>query len=326
MGTIIAGTGSYLPSRVVPNCELEKELGLPENWIFRRTGIIERRYADQETVLSMAIEASVRAIGEETGDIGLVVAHSSTRRRAFPSMANEVSGVLGIKPKIAFDIASGCVGFLQGFLTATSYMERFKIDLGLVVASEELSRYVDTSDRDTSILFGDGAGAVLLKKCRGTDVLLESDSGTEGALGDSLSLEVGTEAKMRMNGGEVYKFAVRTLVDSVRRVLERSVMTVNDVDALVPHQSNGRILQAANKHLGFPEERILSDLAYLGNTGSASIPITLDRANRQGIIAQGDTLLFVSYGAGMSWSTVLTEWISRREDHSCILKTAFQGY
>ncbi len=326
MGIIISATGSYLPKRVVANSELEKALGLPESWIIRRTGIVERRYAEEETLLSMAIEASSRAIGSESGEVGLVVVHSSTRQKAFPSMANDVSAALDIKPKIAFDITSGCVGFLQGLLTATSYMERFRIDLGLVVASEELSRYVDSSDRDTAVLFGDGAGAVLLKRCRGTDVLLESDSGTESSLGNSLFLEMGTNSKMKMNGGEVYKFAVRTLVDSVSRLLGVSGLKPADIDALIPHQSNGRILQAANKQLGFPEDRIFSDLAFLGNTGSASIPITLDRANSKGKLSQGDKVLFVSYGAGMSWTTVLTEWVSRKEERSCILETAFQDY
>lgn len=326
MSINVIGTGAYLPPKVVSNLELATMLDLSPEWIERRTGIKERRFATEDTLLSMAVKAAQNALENTDRDVEFIVAHSSSVEESFPSLSSSIAKELGIKPKLAFDLVSGCTGFLQALLTASSAMEQFNLNTALVVASEHLSKHLDFSDRDTAIIFGDGAGAIYLEKSTGNDFIIGYDLGTMVERKDSLSLKAGTRSKIKMRGTEVFRFAVRALTRSIENSLKKAGISPEELDFIIPHQSNSRILESANKILKIPEEKIISHLTYYGNTGSASIPIAIDLATREGKLKQGQKILFTSYGAGLSWTSLLVKWRTGKEEWSCILETVFQGY
>ena len=231
-----------------------------------------------------------------------------------------------MKPLLAFDMVSGCTGFMQALLTSISILEKEKFSKALIVATEHLSKHIDPEDKDTAILFGDGAGAMLVERCPGEEFLLATEQGTSVGKEDALFLNAGENAYMKMQGQEVFRFAVRTMSSSIPYLLNNSRINISEIDHFIPHQSNARILEAINRNLGFRKEKIISNLSFLGNTGSASIPIAIDTAVRNRDLKNGDTVLLSSYGAGLSWSNMIVRWKSEEGVKSCVLESAFAGY
>ncbi|OAA29446.1 hypothetical protein AT15_01875 [Kosmotoga arenicorallina S304] len=241
-------------------------------------------------------------------------------------MASMVSKELGLNPVLAYDVVSGCTGFLHTLISAISVMKNLKLDSMLIIASEVLSSHIDFSDRDTAILFGDGAGALLIKRIPSDNVILASDFGTDVKKAEDLIIDNLTGNVIKMNGREIFRFAVRTLGKSILKVLQEADISIDELDYFIPHQSNARILASVNREMKIPEEKIISYIGSYGNTASASIPIAIDKAAKEGKLKNGDKILLSGYGAGLSWSSLLIEWRTGEEEKSCILESVFQGY
>ena len=323
----IAGTGSYLPEKIVTNCELERTLGLDKGWIERRTGIVERRYVQDENILDLAIETSKKALEDVEYKPELVLFHTSAPESSFPAIASRLADKLNLHPALAYDVISGCTGFNQSLITAIAIMDELNLKSSLVVCAEILSSRLDYSDKATSILFGDGAGAIVLeRKSKGNNLIISKDFGTDVKQCDSLKLGIDLNSKIEMNGNGIFKFAVRNTVKSIENILQRASLNLEDLDKFIPHQSNARILKAVNRELNISEDKIISNISYLGNTGSASIPIAIDEATRKGLLLNNQKVLLMSYGAGLSWISLLLNWKTDKEERSCVLETAFQNY
>ncbi|RKX49441.1 MAG: hypothetical protein DRP32_05040 [Thermotogae bacterium] len=322
----VIGTGSYLPKKIVKNAELEDKLGLEKGWIEQRTGIKERHFAINETPLDLALKAAEEALKDYDKSPQIVVAHSSTIEQGFPSMASMVSKGLGLNPVLAYDVVSGCTGFLHTLISSVSVMKNLKLDSMLIIAAEVLSSHIDFTDRDTAILFGDGAGALLVERVPSDEVILASDFGTDVKKAGDLIIDNLTGNVIKMNGREIFRFAVRTLGKSILKVLKAGNISIEELDYFIPHQSNARILASVNRELKIPEEKIISYIDSYGNTASASIPIAIDKAAKEGVLKDGNKVLLSGYGAGLSWSTLLIEWRTGEEEASCILESVFQGY
>ncbi|WP_053001266.1 ketoacyl-ACP synthase III [Kosmotoga pacifica] len=322
----IIGTGSYLPDNIVENSELEDKLNLERGWIEKRTGIKERRFATDETPLELALRAAEEALKDSKKKPQIVIVHSSTIENGFPSIASMVSKELGLNPFLAYDVVSGCTGFLHTLISAISVMQNLKLDNVLMIATELLSKHIDFTDRDTAILFGDGAGALFVERDSSDEFILASDFGTDVKKAEDLTIDNMTGNVIRMNGREVFRFAVRTLGKSILKVLAAANITIDELDYFIPHQSNARIIASVNRELKIPEEKIISYISSYGNTASASIPIAIDKAAKEGKLKEGNRVLLSGYGAGLSWSSILIDWRNRKEDKSCILESVFQGY
>lgn len=326
----IIGTGSHLPERVVPNAEFERTLDTSDEWIRERTGIRERRFAaDGEATSHLAASAARRALeaaGLVPTDLDLIVCATCTPDTPIPSTAVWVQRHLGATCP-AFDLNSACAGFSYALATADAFIRSGNARTILVIGAEVLSRWVDMADRSTCILFGDGAGAVVLRAddAGGDDAapgVLGSVLGADGTAAEILIVPAGGTAApatperiaandlaIRMpNGREVFKRAVTEMAAACRDLLARSGYGPDDVDVLVPHQANARIMIAVAERLGIPEERAVLDVAEVGNTSAASIPIALDRAHRDGRVRPGDLVLVTSFGAGLSWGANLVRW------------------
>jgi 3-oxoacyl-[acyl-carrier-protein] synthase-3 len=323
----IAGTGSYLPEKVVNNEELRRTLGLDKGWIERRTGILERRYVENEDILYIAVEAARRAMEDYDGKPELILVHTSSPESSFPSIASKLAEKLGLTPVLAYDIVSGCTGFNQTLISAIAIMEKFNLKSSMLVSAEILSKKLDYSDKGTSILFGDGAGALILEsKGRYGNFIISKDFGTDVRLCESLKLGIDLNSKIEMNGNEIFRFAVRNSIESIKNIVEKIGMSIQDIDKFIPHQSNARILKAVIRELNIPEEKIVSNISLIGNTGSSSIPIAMDEARRNGKLENNQKVLLTSYGAGLSWNSLLLNWRMDEEEKSCVLETVFQNY
>ncbi|MBW3623146.1 MAG: ketoacyl-ACP synthase III [Armatimonadetes bacterium] len=321
----IAGVGGYAPSRVMTNHELETMVETSDEWITTRTGIRERRIAAPDEASSdLALKASRCAL-EQAGihprDIDLIIVPTATPDMIFPGTACILQDRLGATSAGAFDLSSACTGFIYGAATATGLIASGMYDTVLVAAAECMSRIVDWNDRSTCILFGDGAGAAVFRPGDETSRFLGFELGTDGSGGDLLkipssgsrippspeSVENGQQY-IQMAGGEVFKFAVRIVVDASLAVLEKCGFTPSDVDWFIPHQANIRIIDAAVKRLGFSPERVVTNVDRYGNTSAASIPLALDELRRDGRVQKGDLVLMVGFGAGLSWASALLRW------------------
>jgi 3-oxoacyl-[acyl-carrier-protein] synthase-3 len=310
MGIKVVSTGSFLPDKVLTNFDLEKVVETSDKWITTRTGIRERRISEGETTSDLATEAAVRALeGRDPESIDLIVVATATPDAFFPSTACKVQAKIENKRAIAFDISAACTGFIYALYVADSVMRTKGVDKALVIGAERFSKIINWEDRTTCILFGDGAGAVLLKK--GEDEgILGFDLGADGSYGDLLYVpSVGSNEEypfyVRMKGNEVFKVAVRTMVESARRVLDKSGIRAEEIKLLVPHQANVRIINAVAERLGIKEEKIFINLDKYGNTSAASIPIALDEAVREGRLEKGDPVLLVAFGGGFTWGSCI---------------------
>lgn len=310
MGIKVVSTGSFLPDRVLTNFDLEKMVETSDEWITTRTGIRERRISEGETTSDLATEAAVRALeGRDPKDIDLIVVATATPDAFFPSTACKVQAKIENKRAIAFDISAACTGFIYALYVADSIMRTKEVDKALVIGAERFSKIINWEDRTTCILFGDGAGAVLLKR-EEDEGILGFDLGADGSYGDLLYVpSVGSNEEypfyVRMKGNEVFKVAVRTMVESARRVLDKSGILAEEIKLLIPHQANVRIIKAVAERLGINEEKIFINLDRYGNTSAASIPIALDEAVKEGRLKKGDLVLLVAFGGGFTWGSCI---------------------
>ncbi|WP_457569528.1 beta-ketoacyl-ACP synthase III [Desulfurobacterium sp.] len=310
MGIKIVSTGSYVPNKVLTNFDLEKMVETSDEWITTRTGIKERRIAENETTSDMATKAVLKALsGESAEDVELFLTATATPDMFFPSTACIVQANLKNKRALAFDISAACTGFIYGLYVADSIMRSKNIKKGVVIGAERFSKILNWEDRTTCILFGDGAGAVVLEQSE-EEGILGFDIGADGSYGDLLYVEsVGSNNKpphyLYMKGNEVFKVAVRTMTDSAKRVLEKTGISADEISMLVPHQANVRIIDAVAKRLGIRDDKIFVNLNRYGNTSAASIPIALDEAVREGRVKKGDLVLMVAFGGGFTWGSCI---------------------
>lgn len=317
----ITGTGGYLPDKVLTNQDLEKIVETTDAWIRDRTGIEKRHIAAEgQTTCDLAEQAARRALtaaGRAAGDIDLIIVATTTPDRIFPSTACLLQQRLDIHGCAAFDIQAVCTGFVYALGVADKFIRTGAAKCALVIGAETLSRIVDWTDRGTCVLFGDGAGAVILEASAETGILsthLHADGSYENLLtvnaGVSLGYETlqGAGAYIQMKGNEVFKVAVNTLGRIVDETLAANNMKKSDVDWLIPHQANIRIIQATAKKLKLPTERVVITVDQHGNTSAASVPLALDVAVRDGRIKRGETLLMEAFGGGFTWGSALLKF------------------
>ncbi|HIF36228.1 MAG TPA: ketoacyl-ACP synthase III [Candidatus Thioglobus sp.] len=308
----IIGTGSYLPKKVISNFDLEKTLDTTNEWITIRTGIKERRVVTDQSTCDLAIEASKKALemaSLKATDLDLIILATTTPDKIFPATATMLQHRIGASCP-AFDLQAVCAGFVFALSTAQQYIENGSANNILVVGSETMSKIVDWNDRSTAILFGDGAGAVVVSSDNTTGIK-HSKLYSDGSYMSSLHVnndrinELGT---IEMAGNEVYKIAVKRLSELAEETLNDCNMTSDDLTWMVPHQANIRIISAVAKRINLPMSKVILTLDKHGNTSAASIPLALDVAVRDGRIKKGDSLLFEGIGGGFSWGSVLVEY------------------
>ena len=308
----IIGTGSYLPSKVVTNFDLEKILDTSDEWITSRTGIKERRIVTDQNTCDLAVEASLNALSMaklNPEDIDLIILATTTPDKIFPATATILQDRLGASCP-AFDLQAVCAGFVFALTTAQQYIENGSAKNILVVGSETMSKIVDWSDRSTAILFADGAGAVVLSADNTTGIK-HSKLLSDGSFLSSLHVNnngIDERGTIQMEGNEVFKIAVNRLSNLAEETLKDCSMTSEDLTWMVPHQANIRIIKAVAKKIKLPMDKVIQTLDKHGNTSAASIPLALDEGVRDGRIKKGDTLLFEGIGGGFSWGSVLLEY------------------
>ncbi|AHA09686.1 MULTISPECIES: beta-ketoacyl-ACP synthase III [Bacillus] len=308
MNVGILGIGRYVPEKVVTNHDLEKVMDTSDEWIRTRTGIAERRIADETIDTSyMAVEASKKAL-EDAGisgeDIDLILVATVTPDRAFPAVACVIQEAIGAKHAAAMDLSAACAGFMYGMITAQQFIQTGTYKNVLVVGSDKLSKIVDWNDRNTAVLFGDGAGAIVMGAVSEGRGVLSFELGADGSGGKHLY----QDEYVMMNGREVFKFAVRQLGDSCLRVLDKAGLTKEDVDFLVPHQANIRIMESARERLNLPQEKMSMTIEKFGNTSASSIPIAMVEELQNGRIQDGDLIILVGFGGGLTWGAVALRW------------------
>ena len=311
----ITGTGSYLPQKVLSNHDLEKMVDTNDQWIQERTGIKKRHIiADGETTTDLAFNAAKKAIeaaGIENTEIDLIIVATTTPTKIFPSTASLVQEQLGISGCPAFDIQAVCTGFIYALTVADKFIKSGSAKNALIIGAECLSRIVDWNDRNTCVLFGDGAGAVVLQASEETGILsthIHSDGKYNGLLSVPTgpgSIETDAKPYIEMQGNDVFKIAVRTLSSIADETLSANNLSKKDIDWLIPHQANIRIIAATAKKLGMSMKQVVVTVDQHGNTSAASIPLALDVAVRDGRIQLGETLLLEAFGGGFTWGSVL---------------------
>ena len=308
--SVIAGVGSALPKRRVTNDELASQVDTSDEWIVERTGIKSRYIAaDGETTGSLATDAARKALasaGVEAADIDLIVLATATPDQTFPSTATKVQAALGINDCIAFDVHAVCTGFLYALSVADSMLRSGNANKALVIGAETFSRILDWEDRATCVLFGDGAGALVLSAEETESGILSTRLHADGRHNDLLFVDggpstTGTVGKLRMKGREVFRHAVVNLADVLNEVLADAGLTADDVNWVVPHQANQRILDATAKKLGLPSEKVVVTVDQHANTSAASVPLALDTAVRDGRIKRGDVVVLEAMGGGFTW-------------------------
>ncbi|PEB09462.1 beta-ketoacyl-ACP synthase III [Bacillus thuringiensis] len=308
MNVGILGIGRYVPEKVVTNHDLEKIMDTSDEWIRTRTGIAERRIADDTIDTSyMAVEAAKKAL-EDAGvsgeDIDLILVATVTPDRAFPAVACVIQEAIGAKHAAAMDLGAACAGFMYGMITAQQFIQTGTYKNVLVVGSDKLSKIVDWNDRNTAVLFGDGAGAIVMGAVSEGRGVLSFELGADGSGGKHLY----QDEYVMMNGREVFKFAVRQLGESCLRVLDKAGLTKEDVDFLVPHQANIRIMESARERLNLPQEKMSMTIEKFGNTSASSIPIAVVEELQNGRIQDGDLIILVGFGGGLTWGAVALRW------------------
>jgi 3-oxoacyl-[acyl-carrier-protein] synthase-3 len=316
----IIGTGSYVPDRTVSNHDLSKIVETDDAWIRERSGIVNRHLSESEGTTQMASEAARRALenaGVAPEELDIIILATSTQDNLFPAGACEVQALLGATRAVAFDLSAACSGFLFGISVVNAFIQSGMYRTGLVIGAETLSKIMDWTDRGTCILFGDGAGAAVIRADE-TGVR-HTVMGSDGVKGPVLSCVARTNGNFLdgktpemgytyMNGQEVFKFAVKKVPDCVKQLLEESKTDIDDVKYFILHQANKRIIEGAARKLGQPIEKFPMNLQNYGNTSSASIPLLLDEMNRSGALQRGDKVVMAGFGAGLTWGAALIEW------------------
>ena len=317
----LIGTGGALPKRVLTNAELEKRIDTSDAWIRERTGIRQRHIAGKDELTGHLAERAARkaieSAGLDPGDIDLIVLATTTPDKIFPSTACLLQAKLGIQGCPAFDVQAVCTGFVYGLSVADKFIKTGAARRALVVGAETLSRIIDWNDRSTCVLFGDGAGAVILEAADEPGMLsthVHADGAYEHLLTVDGGISQGYEklsegaGYIRMQGNEVFRVAVTTLGSIVEETLRANGMEKSDIDWLIPHQANMRIIQATARRLNMPIERVVVTVAEHGNTSAASVPLALDVAVRDGRIQRGDTVMMEAFGAGFTWGSALLRY------------------
>jgi 3-oxoacyl-[acyl-carrier-protein] synthase III len=308
MNAGILGVGRCLPERIVTNFDFEKILDTSDEWIRTRTGIEERRIAgDDMDTSDMAYEAALKAIenaGITAEDLDLILVATVTPDQPFPSVSCMIQERLGAKKAAAMDLSAACSGFMYGTVTAAQFIQSGVYKNILVVGVEKLSKIMDWNDRNTAVLFGDGAGAVVIGPVSEGKGILSFELGADGAGGKHLY----QDKTLFMNGREVFKFAVRQMGESCVEVLNKAGLNKEDVDFLIPHQANVRIMEAARERLELPIEKMSKTIHKYGNNSAASIPIALVEELEAGKIKDGDLLVMVGFGAGLTWGAIALRW------------------
>ena len=314
---VIKGTGSALPARRVDNAELALAVDTTDEWIVERTGIRSRYIAGEgETTATLAADACRRALeaaGVDAADVGLIVLATATPDQTFPASATKVQAMLGIPDCIAFDVAAVCSGFLYALSVADAMIRSGGVATALVIGSETFSRILDWEDRTTCVLFGDGAGAILLQAEDGESGILATKLHADGRHNEMLYVDggpstTGTVGKLRMKGREVFRHAVTNLANVLTEVLADTGFTAADIDWVVPHQANARILDATARKLGLPPEKVIVTVDRHANTSAASVPLALDVAVRDGRIKRGDLLVLEAMGGGFTWGAAAVRY------------------
>lgn len=320
MRTRIIGTGSCLPETVVTNDDLSKIMDTSDEWISSRTGIRERRLVKDETTASMSIKASMSAMenaGVSADEIDLIIAATVTSDHVTPSTACEIQAAIGADKAVAFDINAACSGFLFALHIADAYLKLGTYKTALILGAETLSRIMDWNDRSTCVLFGDGAGAAVVRADQ--TGLLAYDQGSDGAKGMVLScrnrnnnnplIKNSTDIQyVSMDGQEVYKFAVTTVPSSISKVIDDAGLKIEDIDYFALHQANIRIIQAVAKRLKVSEDKFPTSLDHCGNISAASVPILLDEMNQKGLLKPGMRIVLAGFGGGLTWGSAVIEW------------------
>jgi len=321
----IVGTGSYVPEKVLTNQELERIVDTSNEWIISRTGIKERRITtDGEASSALATNAAENALemaGISPEELDLIVVGTVTPDMLFPSVGCMVQDKLGAKKAAAFDVSAGCTGFIYALSVANSLIRSDTYKKALVIGTENLSKITDYQDRGTCVLLGDGSGAVVLVREEGERGIISTHLHSDGSYGNLLYQPGGGTAVpathesidnrlhyLKMDGNKIFKIAVKSLEDAVLETLAFNNIKDSEIDLLIPHQANLRIIQAIAKRLNLPEEKVFVNIHKYGNTSSASIPIALDEANRTGRIKEGNLLIFNAFGAGLTWGAAMVRW------------------
>jgi 3-oxoacyl-[acyl-carrier-protein] synthase-3 len=322
---VILGTGSELPSKVITNHDLEKMVETSDEWITVRTGIKERRILEEgKGNADMAFLAATRALDDaslDAGDLDAIIMGTVTADYPFPSSACVLEDMLGARGVFSFDVGAACSGFLNALSVADSFIRLGKIRNALVVGSDALSRLLNWQDRTTCILFGDGAGAVVLGASENGNGILSTKLRTDGSYAKTLYVPAGGSLKpancktvernehtITMNGKEVFKIAVRSMEDISREALEEAGVGIDEVSLVIPHQANRRIIVALAERLGISMDKVMVNLEKYGNTSAASIPVALDEAKRQGRIQKGNVVLLNAFGAGFAWGAAVIKF------------------
>ncbi len=321
----IIGTGSYVPERILTNAELEKLVDTTDEWIVSRTGIRERRIAAPgEATSHMAAKAATKAMeqaGVTAQDLDLIIVATVTPDTSFPATACWVQRHLGAKRAACFDLSAACSGFLYALEVAQQFITNHTYDTVLVIGGDKLSTIVNWEDRNTCVLFGDGAGAAILRCRDGAHGVISTHMGSDGRFSDILSTPAGGSAQplnrdnideklqcLRMNGRETFKQAVLSMGAAARSALDQAGLEVEDLTCIIPHQANMRIIEALADRLGVPVEKFHINLDRYGNTSAAAVAIALDEANRSGRFVVGDYVLLVVFGGGLTWASSVIQW------------------
>ncbi len=321
----IVGVGTYVPERVLTNADMENMVATSDEWIRARTGIRERRVASAEEATSdLALVASRRALedaGVSAGELDVIIVATNTPDMLFPATACLLQDKLGAAKAGAFDLLAGCTGFIYGIAVGAQFITAGTARTVLVVGAETLSRIVNWKDRSTCVLFGDGAGAVVLRRVPGDRGVISSVLRSDGGGGHLLHMPAGGSRQpasvetitanmhyVHMNGREVFKFAVRVMGEAADEVLHQAGMGREDIDFFIPHQANIRIIEHAARKIGLPMERVAVNVDRYGNTSTASIPLALEEALQRGKIADGDNVIMIGFGAGLTWGGLLVKW------------------
>lgn len=323
--TIIVGTGSCVPDKVLTNSDLEKMVDTSNEWIMARTGIRERRVVNAQMAASdlawKAAERALKAAGTSPAEIDLIVVATVTPDMAFPSTACLVQDKIGAKRAAAFDISAACSGFVYGLSVVDQFIKNGTYETALLIGAETLSKITDWTDRNTCVLLGDGAGAVVVKSTEEEKGILSFYLGADGGAGDLLKLPAGGSRMppthetidnglhyIKMRGNELFKVAVRVLVRAIQEALSRIHLSSEEISLLIPHQANLRIIQAMAEKAGIPLSKVYINVDRYGNTSSASIAIALDEAVREGRIKEGDIVVLDAFGGGLTWGACVIRW------------------
>lgn len=319
----IKSTGSYTPSKVVSNDDLKSIVETSDEWITTRTGIKSRRISTGENTSEIAAKAALEAIKEanlSSLDIDLLIVATTSPDSFTPSTACIVQDIIGAKNAVAFDLSAACSGFIFALNTAAKFLKCGEGKRALVIGAEVLSKIMDWNDRSTCVLFGDGAGAAIIESCEEEGGILATDFGSDGTLGSNLTTGFfnaknpfindyeENDHYIKMNGREIFKFAVKIIPNSVEKILDKANVSLDEIKYIVPHQANLRIIEAAAKRMNLPMDKFYINLDKYANTSAATIPLALDELNKSGLIEKGDKIVLVGFGGGLTWGSVLIEW------------------